>query len=309
MPSANVGSGEALTTLSAWITSVAGSATATYEAILTSDISDSVSLSGITNNKTLVIKTDGTRRTVTSDNGGAVILCNHSAIVSLTIQDITVNCNGDTQIGINIQETGGPVTIDSVLVHGSASNGIHFTNDAQDAAGQTHTVQNCIVRDCVDGIEAAKTAVTSTIEIRNCLCIDNSGLGIDLNNNANSTVNIRNTVSMNNTGGDIDAANTTSTNNVLNSVTSDTSGTSGNHDSSTGTVISKTSYTDYFDDYAGNDFHLKASANSLWSVTGDGATTPADDFEGTARSTDDVGPYEFGSSQSPVPIIIQRLLR
>lgn len=289
----NVGSGETYTTLSAWYAAI-DDLTGVHTATLTSDISDNLSVTTSTVSQSLVIQSDGTRRTITDAGSGiGVIAISEGDLSAITIQDVNIDVNSGARDGFYLSAGSATVTIKRCLVYAAGNYGV----EGFGSTGLACVIENSIFRDCGEGIRWIVTSAAATGTFTNVALDNNATCGLRIGGNANCTVNFRNSWSIGN-GTDIIYGGTSSTANILYCVTSDASGTSGSADDTTGSVINKNSPASYFTNYANNDFTLVNDDNSLWGTNGDSVTTPPDDFTGAARSNDDIGPYDYVSGAS-----------
>lgn len=297
MAISSIGAGQTYPDLSAWETSKETSSEDEI-AELHEDIDDSFIMTGWTNPQNITIRSNitGIKRTVTNDGSTNLLSFDDAKTLGLTLQDLILDGgNNMFASGVIIKAGVTALTVKRVKIHNVSAifaGGLFITSGANPLVANA-TLENCIFVGGYNGIGVYQSTAM-TAEIVNCIATKASGNGLAVANYEAQTYNFRNCLAFGNSPsqGDFDNS-TTSTVNVLNCVSGDATATHLNHTSSAGSVTLKTDTSAYFTDYANDDYTLAQSGYDNWGIYGDSLTTPALDYASTARSNDDIGPYEF----------------
>jgi len=267
------------------------------EAEIITDIVDDCYLDGWAAASTIWIHGDLTsatkRKITTAAEGDMIIWTNTLDITSITIEDLELdgsNCAAN-KLGIFINGGAHNTTVRRVHVHDTTSSGVSVNDNTE--AGNIALFENVITEDTgAHGITTGSYGDSATNTLKNCGAFRAASRGSTGAGFAALTRVFQNCLMMDNGASDFYPI-AVSTTTLLNCVSSDTSATDGDHTSSTGCAVSKTSYTDYFTDWAGGDFTLKDIDETLWGINSDADTQTDADFTSVERVSDDIGPYDW----------------
>lgn len=295
-----VGSGGDYATLTLWEDAVDGLSAGDYEAELISDISDAVTISGVTTGTNLWIHSaSGHRHKVTATAAQMLYVNQSTNALSVLVEDIEFDANGTgADSAWYIRRLTGPFTARRCILHNGTSYGIDIENAAL-ANTPDVTLENCLIYDfSAEGIYCSPASISQTITLTNCGLYDCLH-GIKIANDTDLTVVIQNTWSMNHSTADVTMQGDNCTFSLFDCVLSDSAVNGGTPDTANGNAFSKTDYASYFTS-PGSDFHLLSDDNTLWGVDGNSGTTPTLDLDRETRSGDDIGPYDYDGG-SPTP--------
>lgn len=293
-----IGSGGDYATLTLWENAVDGLSAGDYEAELISDISDAVTISGVTAGTNLWIHSAAGHRYKVTATAAQMFYVNQTTdALSVLVEDVEFDANATgADSAWYIRRLTGPFTARRCIIHNGTSYGVDIENAAL-ANTPTVTFENCLVYDfSAEGIFCNFAPIAQTVNITNCGVYD-CLRGMFLCNDADLTINARNSWFLNNSTADITMQGDSVLFAITNCVLSKSAVGGGTPDTSSGNAFSKTDYASYFVS-PGSDFHLLADDNTLWGVNGDSGTTPATDLDGVTRTGDDIGPYDFAGGSS-----------
>jgi hypothetical protein len=270
------------------------------------DISDSFTMTGWTNPQNITIRSNitGIKRTVTNDVNANLLYFNDVKTLGLTLQDLVLDAGGAmfrSCVSINAGVTA--LTVKRVKCHNVSAMfaASVIINAGGGALVANATLENCIFVGGYSGF-GVYHSTAMTAEIVNCIVTEASSLGYSIADVATHTYNFRNCLGFGNNG-DFDNS-TTATVNVLNCVSEDATATHANHTSSAGSVTLKTDTSEYFTDYANDDYTLAQIDLASWGIEGDDATTPATDYNNTTRIGNSIGPYDYIESTGSIRDIV-----
>lgn len=310
MPTATVGTGGDYTSLTSWANAIKGLATDTYEAVLISDLNSGQNLNyTMSPEKTLVVRSDGTRRTITANSVTSALVVDMDGCVEFVLEDVNLNSNAQgantraldfKNVKANLGAGEGKLTVRRCKMYGGAGAASTFRNDIY--SGVQALFEDCIFEGGTQGAIVYGTENASHYNdytFKHCAFVKNANNGLYMVAHARNTVVAANCYAFP-TGG-IYVSGTLGTFRVYNSATNTTSTTGW--DTNSGNALGQTDYeTNYFADWDAGDYTLVSDDATLWGIDSNATYHTTTDFNGATKSNNDIGPIE---SSAPPPTVTQ----